>query len=352
MAPWGVAEAAELGLLDLLSGTGGGFVPRTVPYDETLSPVDAEASARDLRRLHTIGTGPLCTGHPAMCAALCAAAEAAGASVLRGVRDIAISAGERPGISFEHEGGRFAWRLRLVIGADGRNSLVRRQLGFIELHDEPHNLIGGMLVDGVPEWPQDTLALGTEGDMHYLVFPQGGAKLRLYACYGFGGRERFTGAGREQNLLTAFRMRCLPAGEHIARATPIGPFHSFSNEDHWVERPVAPGVVLIGDAAGHNDPIIGQGTSITLRDVRIVRDILRAGDWREAAFEGYVVERLERMAPTAHRGPVYNGAAGRVRGCQGRAARARLPSRVCREMALAARRAVGRPGEFASRVLR
>jgi len=58
---------------------------------------------------------------------------------------------------------------------------------------------------------------------------------------------------------------------------------------------VAPGVVLIGDAAGHNDPIIGQGTSITLRDVRIVRDILRAGDWREAAFEGYVVERLERM---------------------------------------------------------
>ena len=34
--------------------------------------------------------------------------------------------------------------------------------------------------------------------------------------------------------------------------------------------------MLIGDAAGHNDPIIGQGLSITYRDVRIVRDILLA----------------------------------------------------------------------------
>jgi|SRR5215469_7703262 len=196
MAPWEVAEAAELGLLDLLSGTGGGFVLRMVPYDETLSPADAEASARDLRRLHTIGTGPLCTGHPAMCTVLCAAAEAAGASVRRGVRDIAVSAGEPPAISFGHEDRRTTWHPRLVIGADGRNSLVRRQLGFIGLRDEPHNLIGGMLVDGVHEWPQDTLAIGTEGDLHYLIFPQGGTKLRLYACYGFAERERFTGAGR------------------------------------------------------------------------------------------------------------------------------------------------------------
>jgi 2-polyprenyl-6-methoxyphenol hydroxylase-like FAD-dependent oxidoreductase len=62
-----------------------------------------------------------------------------------------------------------------------------------------------------------------------------------------------------------------------------------------VERPVASGVVLIGDAAGYNDPLIGQGLSITLRDVRMVRDILFAGDWRRSAFESYVSERLERM---------------------------------------------------------
>jgi 2-polyprenyl-6-methoxyphenol hydroxylase-like FAD-dependent oxidoreductase len=59
-------------------------------------------------------------------------------TLLRGVKDIVVT-----------------WRPRLIVGADGRTSTVRCQLGFTLLHDEPHNLIGGMLIDGVPEWPQD-----------------------------------------------------------------------------------------------------------------------------------------------------------------------------------------------------
>ena len=60
--------------------------------------------------------------------------------------------------------------------------------------------------------------------------------------------------------------------------------------------PVVDGVVLVGDAAGHNDPIIGQGLSITFRDVRLVRDVLLGGpDWSPAAFTPYVEERRERM---------------------------------------------------------
>ena len=56
-------------------------------------------------------------------------------------------------------------------------------------------------------------------------------------------------------------------------------------------------MVLIGDAAGHNDPITGQELSIALRDVRLVRDILH--DAKAAAREPdcrrYVDERAERM---------------------------------------------------------
>ena len=56
------------------------------------------------------------------------------------------------------------------------------------------------------------------------------------------------------------------------------------------------GAVLIGDAAGWNDPITGQGLSITFRDVRVRRDLLRAADdWSEATLEPYVEERRERM---------------------------------------------------------
>jgi 2-polyprenyl-6-methoxyphenol hydroxylase-like FAD-dependent oxidoreductase len=54
-------------------------------------------------------------------------------------------------------------------------------------------------------------------------------------------------------------------------------------------------VVLVGDAAGHNDPIIGQGLSIALRDVRLVGEAILAGGRDQAAFRHYVEERLERL---------------------------------------------------------
>jgi 2-polyprenyl-6-methoxyphenol hydroxylase-like FAD-dependent oxidoreductase len=295
MAPWGVAEAKRLDLLGILLAAGGRHTRLHVPYDETMPPERALRAAVDVTKIHPEVPGPLCLSHPIMCAALSAAASAAGATVLRGIRDIEAAAGDPPTVAFTLDGERIVRQPGLLVGADGRNSIVQRQLGFTVERDEPHNLLGGMLVDGVPDWPQDIEALGTEGDIHYLVFPQGGEKLRLYLCYDFAQRARFAGTGRERNLLAAFRLKCLPHGESIAGATPIGPFHSFSNEDHWIEDPTQPGTVLVGDAAGHNDPIIGQGLSIALRDVRMVSSLVLAGDWRQAAFRPYVEERAERM---------------------------------------------------------
>ena len=60
---------------------------------------------------------------------------------------------------------------------------------------------------------------------------------------------------------------------------------------------MAPGVVLIGDAAGHNDPTIGQGCAIAFRDVRLVSEVLAENeDWgNEDIFVPYAEERRERM---------------------------------------------------------
>ena len=70
----------------------------------------------------------------------------------------------------------------------------------------------------------------------------------------------------------------MPYSDAIANGTPAGPVHAYPNQDAWTDVPYAQGGVLIGDAAGYNDPIIGQGLSITYRDVRMVRDILLADD--------------------------------------------------------------------------
>ena len=134
-------------------------------------------------------------------------------------------------------------------------------------------------------------AIGTEDNFHFLVFPQGKDLVRLYAGYRLSDRARFAGPDREARLLKAFQLNCLPYAEAILAGNPIGSFNSYSNEDHWVDHPVAPGVVLIGDAAGHNDPVTGQGVSITARDVRIVSDILiSTKDLGHPDFSSYVEE--------------------------------------------------------------
>ena len=54
-------------------------------------------------------------------------------------------------------------------------------------------------------------------------------------------------------------------------------------------------MVLIGDAAGHNDPGVGCGLSIAMRDARSVRDLVLAGARCAADFAPYGAERFERL---------------------------------------------------------
>ena len=128
------------------------------------------------------------------------------------------------------------------------------------------------------------------------MFPQGDGRARLYLGFGLDQPRRFTGPGGPQAFLDAFRFECMPDSEALADATPVSPCATYANEDTWVDVPVRDGVVLIGDAAGWNDPITGQGLSIAMRDVRVVSEMLQASDdWSAAAFAPYVEERRERM---------------------------------------------------------
>jgi 2-polyprenyl-6-methoxyphenol hydroxylase-like FAD-dependent oxidoreductase len=212
---------------------------RNIPYDENWSSQQAEQRALDLTKLHPDAPGPLCIGHPTTCNVFAEAGTAAGAVFLKGVKDIVCVQDNSPLVSFSHEGNKIKLKPRLVIGADGRNSVIRKQLGFATEADEPHNLIGGMLVANVPEWPRDMQAIGTEDRLHYLIFPQGDDLVRLYACYDFADKARYAGPHKTERVLQAFRLNCLPLADAIIAGTPVGPFNSYSNEDHWVDNPTA-----------------------------------------------------------------------------------------------------------------
>lgn len=296
IAPWGVPETKAVGVYPIYVANGGHHVTRHVSYDEDIAPRVAEKAAFDLTTLLPDNPGPLCIGHPSMCNLLNQAATTAGATVLRGVSNTRVTPGSPPTVTFDHDGKTTALRPRLVVGADGRHGKTAEQIGAKLQQDEPHHRFSGMLVDNVPQWREDTQFISVEGDVNVLAFPQGGGRIRLYIGFGLEQKTRLAGPQGPQRFLEAFRLKSVPGSDAIAAGRPIGPCLVYPNNDTWIDEPFAEGVLLIGDAAGRNDPITGQGLSITHRDVRVVRDILLGdSNWSTDAFVPYGKERKERM---------------------------------------------------------
>jgi 2-polyprenyl-6-methoxyphenol hydroxylase-like FAD-dependent oxidoreductase len=292
MPPWGVVDAEQLGVADALIRAGGSYVAKVARYDEA---VDASGVVPvDLTALGVRGF--LHAGHPAMCDALGATASDAGADRAAPVEVTGVRPGAAPEVDYvDATGATRTVRARLVVAADGRASATRRRLG-IELHKtDDLTFGGGMLVTG-DRWPEDTLATGTERDLHFIITPRPGAtRLYLFVTPEVA-RDRYTGSDKEAAFLDSYRLRSIPDEDAFLSARPAGPCAFFPMNDTWTDDPTAPGVVLIGDAAGWNNPIIGQGLGIAMRDARQVADVLGTeSEWHHQAFRGYAEERRERM---------------------------------------------------------
>lgn len=183
---------------------------------------------------------------------------------------------------------------RLIVGADARNSTVCSQAGIRLTSGEPTHLFSGMLVGDVPEWPQDTYATASEGEIQCQIFPQGEKRVRLYTTTAPDQRRRYDGgpAGRTRFLGDFRSMLCMPLADCLARGTPLGPWATFGGDDTWAEVPFVGGVVLIDDAAGYNNPLIGQGLSLALRDARVLSEILVSTErWSPESLRPYAEER-------------------------------------------------------------
>lgn len=293
--PWGVVEARRLGCAETLLDAGGHLVDAVVRYGDGEDPEHAEQHPVRLGGLVDRVPGALNVSHPGACAALAEAAGAAGARVRHGVTGVRVTAGPRPSVRFRCDGRDTVLRARLVIGADGRNSRVRHQVGIRLRHRITTHLIAGMLVDGLDVDPtRDVVGIGE--DVWMITFPQGGGRARIYLCAGPTAARRFAGAAGPAEFLQAAAVASIPKGQAWAQAVPAGPCRTFDAGDSWTERPCTDGVVLIGDAGGHSNPLIGQGLAMALRDAAEVADILLGGGvWEPAAFARYGSERAERL---------------------------------------------------------
>lgn len=290
MMPWGVAEAQALGVADLLHAAGAHTVPVWRRYSE------GDAAPRELpvgRMISGVG-GSLNLHHPVACQTLLDAATQAGAVVHRGVRDVVVTPGEHPTVAWRHGDSDHKISAALVVGADGRGSVVRRGAGIQLQQQEASAYVVGLLLSKV--WGSDEHDVVMEHDLGVcLLLRQGGGRARAYHIVPVEHRSRYAGDGGSGRFLADATAAGSPLVAALADARPAGPCGAVPGTDTWTDRPYAPGIVLIGDAAGHNDPGVGCGLSIAMRDVRIVRDLVLGGARQVDDFEAYGVERLDRM---------------------------------------------------------
>ena len=286
MTAWGVAETKELGIHDQLLASCANEEPWW----------DIYVGGIQVQHRNTVETTPqqlanLTFFHPEMQEALLKEAAAAGAEVRRGARAAGVEPGERPAVLVERNGDQERIECRLAVGADGRNSMVRKWGGFAAQRDPERLQIGGILMENCP-LPADTahLFMNPGLGMASPVFPQAAGRARVYLITRV---DQSAGHSGDKDL-PAFLEGCQQAGVDASVLSDgrfSGPLATFKGADTWVEHPYRDGVALVGDAAGHSDPTWGQGLSLTLRDARVLRDkLLETDDW-SAAGEAYAKER-------------------------------------------------------------
>jgi 2-polyprenyl-6-methoxyphenol hydroxylase-like FAD-dependent oxidoreductase len=289
--PWGVRAARLLDVERTLLDAGATVVSRLDVYDERTPDPLAIDVGEALKGIE----GSLNIAHPQACLALAEAARAAGVDVRRGVRNLRIETGELPRVRWrEAEGKEHETSCRFVVGADGRRSSVRSQAG-IELEvDPPAHLVAGMLVESVEGMDQEVNVIAREADLIFYSFPQLGGRSRLYFCYPTDQQTRFAGSEGPQRFLDTCELGCLDGVADWSSARPAGPCGTFPGEDSRTTSPLGRGIVLVGDAAGYENPLQGQGLSMALHDVLDVSEALLSAGLAKAELTGYAERRINR----------------------------------------------------------
>jgi menaquinone-9 beta-reductase len=282
--PWGVIQLEALGLDDVVRTAGAQELPIRRFYAQRVSgePFRWDSIAPDLPSEWAIY-------HPTLQDALLDHVHRCGVRVLRPARVTQFRRDRELRLDVATEDTAYEVRTRLVIGADGRHSVTRRWVGAQAIHEPVHHQVGGCLLDAVA-LADDTFHLAQFEGGALLVFPQGHGRARTYVI----GTESIVAPLRGPAHVADYIAQCaavLPEGA-LGKPHAVGPLAFFPNADVWSDRLYDDRVVLIGDAAGANDPSGGHGLSLCFRDVREVRDqLLGDTDW-DAAMTAYAAQRM------------------------------------------------------------
>jgi 2-polyprenyl-6-methoxyphenol hydroxylase-like FAD-dependent oxidoreductase len=292
--PLGAAALARWGLLDRLTATGCPPI-HTYAFDfgpVTLSGSPGTAAAPDA----------YCARRTVLDKLLVDAAAAAGADIREGfiVEDVLIEDGRVVGIKGRSSGGeRVTERARLVVGADGRYSVVADTVRPEQYNERPPLLAGyytywsGLPMEGRFEtYIRERRGFAAAPTHDGLTLTVGGWP---YAEFEHNKKDV------EGNFLKMFDL----VPEFAARvrgAMRVAPFAG-SPVSNFFRKPYGPGWALVGDAGYNKDPITAQGITDAFRDAELCATALDETFTGARSFEDAMGE-YQRMRDQ-HAGPMY-----------------------------------------------
>ena len=273
VSPWGAAEAKRLEVYDLLRDSCA-FERR---WALGLGP-DRDLVMTTPQKL------PLLTFyHPEMQEVISQEAARAGAEVRRGCAVSSVTAGTPAEVSFESDSKTERVQARLVVGADGRGSSMRKLGNFNVRQDAQRMLLAGVFLEGLQALREEACYFFVNPEIGQLAFLVGQRPGSARAYVGYRVQSDFRLGRDSMPRFIEESVRCGIPAEVFAKVKIAGPLATFSGADSWVDHPYSNGIALIGDAASASDPTWGQGLSLTLRDVRVLRDALLSDkDWDNA----------------------------------------------------------------------
>jgi 2-polyprenyl-6-methoxyphenol hydroxylase-like FAD-dependent oxidoreductase len=187
-----------------------------------------------------------------------------GAEVVEVIREGTSVAGARCADGSELTG-------NLVVGADGRGSRTRAALGIPcrELGQRGSFVLG--TADVRPTTRDARIYCGDGYGNGVLPLPDG---TYFFDCITGENRDAVE-AGDLEAWREVYERRVPCAGEFIDAIPNWGHLSTIDVRPFWAARRLAPGVVLVGDAAGSVHPHAGQGANLALEDAAALGEALR-----------------------------------------------------------------------------
>jgi geranylgeranyl reductase family protein len=189
-----------------------------------------------------------------------------------------------------------SWRARLVVGADGRHSVVASHLLLRRLHPRLRRFAVRGYFEGVE-------GLGEVGEMHVGGGGYCGmaplSPTRANVAFVLPAQEmEAAGGDLEGFYCRALRLRWPRLFERLQGATLLEPPRAIGPLAVEVESVSAPGALLVGDAAGFYDPFTGEGVTLALRTAEMAAMAIERALGEPSPHEGVLTYERDRRTAT------------------------------------------------------